>query len=423
MAVKTIQDEIREHAEKARALIAKARAEERDLSESEQREYDEITKAMSGLSAKRQRGEGFEAMLRSVESMALVSGRPGDGGSAAPLLTPTNAPSFRLPLGGILPFLKGGLNLGSLFIENEAIRSILGQPRSGHWSSPAIEIENVVSITPAGPIPAGTQVVPAPPVYPFDLVAPRLAQGTTDAGSVPYLQETTFTNSADYVAMGAAKPLSDKVFTLASAPVLKIAHIIKVPDELLDDVSGMRSMIDANMAGGVVAKTEKEIINGAGGAGKFQGLITLAGKTPDVAADPAQPFIKAIATAAAKVWTTSKRRPDTVVLSPNTYLAVTMQTNSQGALYIPTAFSPVPQPLYGLVAVQSPEVPDGQAIVGAFGEGGMLFRRGGIVIQATNSDADDFQKNITSIRAEIRLALAWLAPSAFCLVTGVAPLP
>jgi HK97 family phage major capsid protein len=68
-------------------------------------------------------------------------------------------------------------------------------------------------------------------------------------------------------------------------------------------------------------------------------------------------------------------------------------------------------------------MPAGTGLVGAFGQGAILYRKDGVSVQASNSHTDYFIKNITTIRAEIRAALAVLNPAAFCEVTGIAAAP
>lgn len=55
-------------------------------------------------------------------------------------------------------------------------------------------------------------------------------------------------------------------------------------------------------------------------------------------------------------------------------------------------------------------------IVGAFNLGGAVFYRNGLSVESTNTDQDDFIKNLTTIRVEQRLALAVYRPLAFCRV-------
>lgn len=57
-------------------------------------------------------------------------------------------------------------------------------------------------------------------------------------------------------------------------------------------------------------------------------------------------------------------------------------------------------------------------LLGAFKLGGQIFRKLGLTIETTNSDASDFQYGRIAIRATTRLALACYRPLAFCTVTG-----
>jgi HK97 family phage major capsid protein len=62
----------------------------------------------------------------------------------------------------------------------------------------------------------------------------------------------------------------------------------------------------------------------------------------------------------------------------------------------------------------------GSALVGSFGQGAAIYRRGGLRVEATNSHGTFFASNITAIRCEERLALALYRPTAFTCVTGLA---
>ena len=62
----------------------------------------------------------------------------------------------------------------------------------------------------------------------------------------------------------------------------------------------------------------------------------------------------------------------------------------------------------------------GTALVGAFSDGAAVFRKGGLRVEATNSHGTYFASDITTVRAELRLALGVFRPSAFVAVTGLA---
>jgi HK97 family phage major capsid protein len=73
--------------------------------------------------------------------------------------------------------------------------------------------------------------------------------------------------------------------------------------------------------------------------------------------------------------------------------------------------------LWGLRAVVTSAIAAGTVLVGAFRDVAQAFYRSGLVVEASNSHADYFQKDITALRAEQRLALAVYRPAGFCKIT------
>jgi HK97 family phage major capsid protein len=75
--------------------------------------------------------------------------------------------------------------------------------------------------------------------------------------------------------------------------------------------------------------------------------------------------------------------------------------------------------LWGLPVVVTTSATVGTAVVGAFNTCAEVFRKGGITVEATNSNENDFLTNLIAIRAEERLALAVYRPAGFSTVTGL----
>ena len=65
----------------------------------------------------------------------------------------------------------------------------------------------------------------------------------------------------------------------------------------------------------------------------------------------------------------------------------------------------------------------GEIFVGAFKACASVVGKGGVRVEATNTDADDFQKNRMTIRAEERLALAVRRPAGFVKIVKAATDP
>lgn len=62
----------------------------------------------------------------------------------------------------------------------------------------------------------------------------------------------------------------------------------------------------------------------------------------------------------------------------------------------------------------------GTIIVGAFKTCASVVSRGGVSVEMTNTNEDDFVKNLVTIRAEERLALAVRRPAGFKKLVKVA---
>ena len=68
--------------------------------------------------------------------------------------------------------------------------------------------------------------------------------------------------------------------------------------------------------------------------------------------------------------------------------------------------------LFGVPVIQSTGMTADNVAVGAFAQAYMIHNREGVVVEMSDSDSDNFTKNLITIRAERRLALATERPAA-----------
>jgi HK97 family phage major capsid protein len=107
-------------------------------------------------------------------------------------------------------------------------------------------------------------------------------------------------------------------------------------------------------------------------------------------------------------------------MHPADFALVIGESSATAGYYIGPVWQNTPAlRIWGVPVVTSSQMTRGTALVGAFDQGAILYRKDGVAVQASNSHTDYFTKNITTIRAEIRAALAILYPLAFCEVTGI----
>jgi HK97 family phage major capsid protein len=257
-------------------------------------------------------------------------------------------------------------------------------------------------------------------------IADLLPSGQISGGSLIYPVESTFTNAAATVAEGGAKPASTLAITNVTENIKKIAHTIKISDETLQDALAVRSYVDGRMVLGVQIKEEQQLYAGAGSGSQLTGITARSGKQTDQAKgtdDRAAAIYKQMT----NIRALSFLEPDGIVMHPTDWQTLRLTQDANGQYYGGGPFTgaygngglPMVDRLWGLPVVVTTAATQGTALVGAFAQSAQLFRKGGITVEATNANEDDFLNNLVAIRAEERLLLACYYPKGFGLVTGL----
>jgi hypothetical protein len=249
------------------------------------------------------------------------------------------------------------------------------------------------------PLPAGR--------YPYRLRG-EIAVRPTEAGSVIALRETFNNNAAPQAAQGDAKAVSNFALTPATLPVSTVAHYCKISRQSMDDLEGLGMYLSASLVWGLEAAIEDQILNGTGANGQLAGLY--AGASNSTTNYSAISRIDAYAYCADEL-ANAGFFPSHIIVSPTDWLkTVTKKDNSaryiidgvQSADGVPT--------LWGLRVIVSPKLAANVAMVADLGKV-VIRSRQRATVQATESNSDDFTKNLLTIRAEERLALVSAAPA------------
>lgn len=316
-------------------------------------------------------------------------------------------------------------NIGEQFTESPQYKALMERGLGGTWATGPVEVRTLLD---SGGSSGGDAIIAdyQAGIRPLRLrrltVADLLLPGTTDSNAVVYVEEQTFTNAADTVTEGAEKQESTLVFNQVSNAVQKIAHVVSVTDEMLEDVNALRSFIDARLTIGVQLAEEDQLLNGTGTPPDISGILDRSGLQTTITVGPANAAdsVYGMVTDIREVF----YEPNGIVINPSDwgstdfrlakdgndqYFAGGPFTGQYGAGGI------VGETFWGLPVVVSPSIAAGSVLIGDFNQA-QIFRRTGITVEASNSHSDYFIKNKTAIRAEERLALAVYAPGAFGLV-------
>lgn len=240
-----------------------------------------------------------------------------------------------------------------------------------------------------------------------------LAQGTTVSNSVEYTREETFVNNAAETAENTTKPESDITFSLQNAPVATIAHWIPASKQVLSDNAMLASYIDARLIHGLKVREEDQLLKGDGTGVNLNGIFTQAtayalpagADTPTISIDKLR-----MAILQAEL---SDYFVDGIVLNQVDWANMETLKDGDGRYLFGNPHMPVPPMMWGRDVVPTKALAADEFLVGAFASGAQIFDREEATVEVSTENSDNFVKNMCTIRAELREALAVYRASAF----------
>jgi hypothetical protein len=146
---------------------------------------------------------------------------------------------------------------------------------------------------------------------------------------------------------GRRKPASELQFDETDIPVLKLAHTITVSDELLDDAPALANYLSSRLSLFLRQQEEAQVLGGQGG----DNLLGLLPQIPE-----ANRFVVSAA--------------DTPNAADHIHETISVAERSW---------------LWNRRVVVTNSVPVGYEVVGSFGLGATIYRRGGTTVEASNS--------------------------------------
>jgi HK97 family phage major capsid protein len=263
------------------------------------------------------------------------------------------------------------------------------------------------------------------------VVSDLFGQGTLGANSnaVTYLVEGSVEGALATVAEGGSKPqfqITDP--TQRTDALKKIAGFLKFTDEMVEDADFWVSEINQRGIYLLALAEEAQLLTGNGTGSNIEGLLQRSGVQTESAANT-EDNADALFRAMSKVQTATGLSADGVVINPVDYERLRLGKDGNGQ-YFGGGYFTGPYgngdvewqpPVWGRRTIVSAAVAAGTAIVGAFGAGATVYRKGGVRVESTNSHASDFTSNLITTRIEERVALAVRIPAAFVNVSLAAP--
>ncbi|MBK1793368.1 phage major capsid protein [Devosia sp. WQ 349] len=255
---------------------------------------------------------------------------------------------------------------------------------------------------------SGIQALPQRRMTVRDLISP----GQMDGSTLEFVQETGFTNNAGMVAEGAAKPGSDIKLDLKNTSAKVIAHWMKASRQVLSDIPQLRSIIDQRLLYGLAFKEEGQLLNGDGTGQNLLGIIPQATSysAPITLTSPTSIDLMRLAMLQAAL----AEYPATGhVMHPTDWAWIETLKDAGGNYIIGNPQGSISPTLWGLPVVTTQAIAVDKFLTGAFKLGAQVFDRWQARVEVATENEDDFIKNLVTVLAEERLALAVYRPEAF----------
>ena len=252
---------------------------------------------------------------------------------------------------------------------------------------------------------------------PAPVVSNIIPTFATTMSTILYMEETTFTNNAAEAAENAAIAESALAFTERPSEVRKIGHSLPVTQEQLDDVQGLRAIIDQRLGYMLRARLDLQLLVGNGTAPNISGFHDRASIGSQAKGTDSD--VVAIRKGINEVESTGFASPSAVVFHPTDWMNIRLLQTADGNFLFGPPSMPGAETIWGLQTVRTTAQTITQALVGDFAQFSALYMRKGITLSVTDSHASEFLDDILRIKATMRAALAVFRETAFCEVTGL----
>jgi len=294
---------------------------------------------------------------------------------------------------------------GKLVMESKSIQGFI----NGETTKGKIEVKNTILNNGNSTSQHDTLQGLVPGAMAELTVMPTIPMGQTDSNSVFYSKESNWINGAASQVEGATKATSTLTFAEVNEPVRTIAHTLKVSKQSLSDSPFLESYVEMRMKHGIEDEKENQVINGDGSGVNMSGLLKTGNHS--VVSPTGTVDIFGLANKLKTAIKVNKYKPAVFYINPEDWGNAETERRASGDNAFVAASGAVSYPnggltplLWGLPVVQSTNVAAGTLIC-ADPSTYMYVERESTVVEMFEQDGDNVEKNLITVRAEVRGAL------------------
>lgn len=384
----------------AQDVIQKARGEGRDLTESE----------IAEVTAKHAEIEDCDRRIKSAEqSSSLIRQIEGFGGGADSVDD------------------RPAKSIGEHFVKSLGGRSI---KQAGRFEAPEFKAATDTQATGGntgayGPLLTDIDRTFVMPQRQRLVVADLFQQGTVSGNAITYpVFPAAIEGGTGMVEEGGHKhQLHVPDPTWRTDKLGEVAGFFKITDDMAEDLAYVVSEIEGTARYDLLANEEKQILSGSGATPNLEGLLNRSGV--QVATQGSDTVADAIFKTFKMVSLATPFQVDGIVMNDSDYEELRLSKDGNGQYFAGGYFAGqygnggllVDPPVWGKRTVVTPAIAKGTVLVGAFEGSSKVLRKGGLRVESTNSNVDDFENDKITIRLRERLGLQVKYPAAFVKLT------
>ncbi len=244
-----------------------------------------------------------------------------------------------------------------------------------------------------------------------------IPQGSTDAQTIRFPKESSYSDNAAATAETSAFGQSDFNLVATSVNVEKIGTYMRITGEMLDDVKQLTSYLSARVPEKVLSVEDTEILNGDGSSPNLDGLFTdgtafttSAGGLFYQAIESANEFD--VLVVALNQLGLLNYQADSILLNPTDLHKMILLKSTANEYLRNQIFSGIQPTINGVPVTVNTAVPNGKFLVGNLRQATQLWIRENLAVEFSREDSDNFQKNFVTVRAMERVALTNYQPNA-----------
>ncbi len=232
-----------------------------------------------------------------------------------------------------------------------------------------------------------------------------------------FMEQTTRTNAAAEIAESANGSLqtyaeSAIAYTQRSETIRKIAHMLPVSDEQLEDIEGLQDLLTNDVRTGIRQRLSSQILNGVGTTIYLNGILASGRSVTDVVTTGM--FVAdAIAELIKTVQTTGFTEPDYFAMHPADWWGYRTATTQDGLYIAGHPSVEIPVGMWGYPGILTTELTQGKAICGNFRDFSRLAVKRDVEVLVSSENQANFETGVQTMRADMRAALALLRETAF----------